>query len=106
MTRVLLSRLPSFDLAEYNSSLTLPSPTSLKMRYALALASLASIAAAAPMKQAGDNRYIGYVPYAGYKPYSAAVEAEAAKMNMALEDANMAIGLSTPPLCLAVRLTY
>jgi hypothetical protein len=65
------------------------------MRYALAIAGLAALAAAAPIKQAGDNWYVSYVPYAGYKPYSGAVEAEAAKMNMAVEDANMAMGMNT-----------
>jgi hypothetical protein len=53
------------------------------MRYVLALAaSLASMAAGAPVKAAGDNWYISYTPYASYVPYSAAVEAEAAKLAM------------------------
>lgn len=62
------------------------------MRYALALASLAGLAAAAPIKQAGDNWYISYAPYSTYGGYPAAVDGEAAKTNMALDDARMATG--------------
>lgn len=55
------------------------------MRYALVIASLAAMAAAAPMKMsseqmADDNWYISYTPYANYDPYPKAVEDLAAKM--------------------------
>jgi hypothetical protein len=52
------------------------------MRYVLALAALASMAIAAPVKAAEDGWYVSYVPYAGYVPYSTAVEEQAAKMAM------------------------
>lgn len=71
------------------------------MHYALTIAGLAALAAAAPIKQAGDNWYVSYVPYAGYNPYSGAVEAEAAKMNMALDDAKMAMGMNISSIPLA-----
>lgn len=47
------------------------------MHYALTLAGLATMAAAAPMMMSGDNWYASYAPYASYNLYSAAAEAEA-----------------------------
>jgi len=55
------------------------------MRYALAFAGLATMAAAAPMKMAEDSDYTmysGYTPYSSYEPYKAAVEKMAEKMQM------------------------
>jgi hypothetical protein len=89
----LLSRLSIFILAK-------PSPSSLKMRYAVAVAvaSLAGLAAAAPIKQAGDNWYLSYDPYSTYGGYPATVDAEAAKTNMVLDDAKMATGQYASPI--------
>jgi hypothetical protein len=47
------------------------------MRYSLALAGLAAMATAAPMRH---NEMADYTPYKTYTPYSAAVEAAAARM--------------------------
>ncbi|KAF1917978.1 hypothetical protein BDU57DRAFT_183158 [Ampelomyces quisqualis] len=44
------------------------------MRHALTLAGLASLAASAPTKHAGDNWYISYTPYSTYGTYPAAVD--------------------------------
>jgi hypothetical protein len=50
------------------------------MLYALALAGLATMAAAAPMTMPGDNWYVSYKPYANYGSYRSAVVAETSKM--------------------------
>lgn len=50
------------------------------MRYALAFAGLAAMAVAAPIEMGTDRSYGTYDPYKSYAPYSAAVEAEAAKI--------------------------
>jgi hypothetical protein len=52
------------------------------MRYALALAGLATMVMAAPMEMAKYQAY--YDPYASYVPYSPAAEAAAAKMGKSL----------------------
>lgn len=59
------------------------------MHYAIALAGLAAMAAAAPIDTTAGGSYGNYNPYKSYGIYAATTEAEAAKMQMGKTSLNM-----------------